>query len=148
MPVIGLVVKSISARKIEDFVGAAQISNNANVKSVEEQNLVAIGKPSLKIGFEYKSDYQTDKKKSFAEIVIGGDVFFADGPNEKVVEGWKKDKKLPDAVNIHVINTILHKCMIRSLGISEELQLPPPISLPFATANTPRTDEPQSKYIG
>lgn len=148
MPIVGIVVKNINAKKIEDFVGPAQISNNANIKNVEEHNLVAIGKPSLKITFEYKSDYLTDKKKLFAEISIGGEIFFADGLGEKVVEGWKKEKKLPEQLNLHVINTILHKCMIRSLSISEELQLPPPIALPFATPNTPKVDEPASKYIG
>ena len=147
MPVVGLVVKSISARKMEEFIGAAQISNNANIKNVEEQQLVAIGRPSLKISFEYKSDYQTDKKKSFAEIVISGDVFFADGPNEKVIDGWKKEKKLPEALNLNVINMILHKCMIESLGLSEKLQLPPPVALPFASPNTPKVDAP-SRYIG
>ncbi|HLE07088.1 MAG TPA: hypothetical protein VI933_00525 [archaeon] len=148
MPVVGLVIRNISAKKNEEFIGAAQISNNANIKSIEEQNLIALGKPSLKIGFEYKSDYLTDKKKSYAEIVINGDVFFADGPSEKVIDGWKKEKKLPDAVNLHVINTILHKCMIESLGLSEKLQLPPPVQLPFAQPSTPRADAPQSKYIG
>ncbi len=146
MPVVGLVIRNITARKMEDFIGPAQISNNANIKEIAEQNLVAIGRPSLKISFEYKSDYQTDKKKSFAEIVINGDVFFADGLGEKVVDGWKKDKKLPELVNLNVINSILHKCMIESLGLSEKLQLPPPVALPFAQAQQQKPAE--SRYIG
>ena len=49
--------------------------------------------------------------------------------------------------DLNVINMILHKCMIESLGLSEKLQLPPPVALPFASPNTPKVDTP-SRYIG
>ena len=62
---------------------------------------------------------------------------------EGLIKSWKKDKKLPDEVNLQVINSVLRKCTIKALDLSEELQLPPPIALPFAA----RKQE-ESRYIG
>ena len=51
---------------------------------------------------------------------------------EKILKDWKKDKKLPDDVNLQIINAVLRRSIVKALSLSEELQLPPPIALPFA----------------
>jgi hypothetical protein len=36
-------------------------------------------------------------------------------------------------MNLQIINAVLRRGIIRALSLSDELQLPPPIALPFAS---------------
>jgi len=78
-----------------------------------------------------------------AEIIIKGNVLFLDSRYRKILSSWKKNKKLPEDVNLQLINAVLRRCLIRALDLSEELQLPPPIALPFA-----RKKGGETRYIG
>ena len=45
---------------------------------------------------------------------------------------WKKNKKIGDEkVALQVLTTILTKCNIKALTLSQEIGLPPPIPLPI-----------------
>jgi len=144
MPVIGINIKSVDAKKHEEIIGAVKVNSNTTIKDIKEQDLPALKQKGLTIGFEFKTEYMDDKKKSVAEIIIGGDVLFIDEQLEKIIKDWKKDKKLSDDISLQVINAVLRRSIIRALSLSEELQLPPPIALPFAKKN----QEEDSKYIG
>jgi len=85
--------------------------------------------------------------KSVADIIISGDVIFLDAEqHDKIVKEWKKDRKIPEAVNLEIVNSVLRRCIIKALTLSEELQLPPPIMLPFATNK--KQEDSTSRYIG
>jgi len=143
MPVIGINIKNVNAKKNEEITGAVKVNSNTNIKDIKEHVLPALKQKGLSIGFEFKTEYVNDKNKSLAEIIIGGEVLFIDEQFEKIARDWKKDKKLPEEINLQVINAVLRKSVIRALSLSEELQLPPPIALPFA-----KKHEEDSKYIG
>jgi len=142
MPVIGINIKSVNASKSEEIFGAVKVNSNTIIKEIKEQELSALKQKGLSISFEFKTEYVSEKNKAMAEIIIGGDAFFIDEQFEKILKDWKKDKKLPEEINIQVINAVLRKSIIKALSLSEELQLPPPIALPFAKKQE------DSKYIG
>lgn len=132
MPVIGINIKTISAKKFEEVLGAVKVNSNANIKDIKEQDLVSFKQKGLSIGFEFKTEYVNDKGKTLAEIVIIGETLFVDEQIDKIIKDWKRDKKLPELVNLNVVNTILDKCTKKALLLSDDIQLPSPIPLPFA----------------
>jgi hypothetical protein len=144
MPVIGINIKSIDASKQEEVAGSVKVNSNTNIKDIKEQELPAIRQRGLAISFEFKTEYVNDKNKAVAQITIGGDAFYIDEQLDRIVKEWKKDKKLPDDVNIQILNSVLRKAIVKALNLSEELQLPPPIALPFAS----KKQEEPNRYIG
>src|SRR3990172_10244375 len=126
MPVVGMNIKTIDAKKHQEIIGPVKVDNVTNFEDIKEHELKAFDKKGLLIEFSFKSEYNAEnQKKPLAEIEINGEVFFLDAQHESILKGWKKERKLPDDVNIQIINVILRKCMTRALDLSEELQLPP-----------------------
>jgi len=142
MPVIGMNIKSIDAKKYEEVTSGIKVNSNTNLKEVKEHDLKALSKKALSIEFEFITRYLSEREKKVAEILISGDVILVDDKYKKILEDWKKDKKLPEDINIQVINVIFNKCSKKSIMLSDDLQLPSPVPLPFA-----RKKE-ESKYIG
>jgi len=137
MPAIGMKLKLINASKREEFEGMAGVENRTKIKDVKEKDMPAIGKKGLEITFVFDVEYKKDNGKSFATIEMEGDVFYLGEDQKKVLDMWAKEKKIPEDLNIDVLNTILRKCITKSLELSEDLQLPPSIALPYARMKPP-----------
>ena len=56
---------------------------------------------------------------------------------KEILDGWKKDKRLPKETMTNVLNTILGKCNVEALILSERINLPPPIPLPKVQVGQP-----------
>jgi len=126
-------IKNIDAKKYEEATIGVKVNSNTNLKDVKEQDLAALNKKALSIDFEFITRYLSQKDKKVAEILIGGNVLFLGENYKKILEGWKKNKKLPDDISLQVINLIFNKCSKKAILLSDDLQLPSPIPLPFAT---------------
>lgn len=133
MPVIGIALKEINAKRDSMISGRIGIDNRTSIKGVKLNELPALNKKGLTIDFSFIVDYKSEDDKIIASITINGDALFFSDKQEDIEKEWMKDKKLPDEVNIEVINAVIKKCLIKSLSVSEDLQLPPPIALPVAT---------------
>lgn len=136
-------ISRIDANKKEEVKGGLKVNNVTNFKDVKEQDFPGLEQKGLAIGFEFKSDYVNVDNKNIAEIIITGEVLFLDPKHKELLEQWEKEKKFPDDINILIINNILRRCMIKALELSQELGLPPPIALPFASKK-----QEESSYIG
>ena len=143
MPVIGFNFDKIVIEKKNPIKQNVKVKNNMSIKNITEDEVSLSDKTEkiLKFLFEFTSEYQPD----IGEIKLNGNVLFIDKPEEikKITSSWKKDKKIPTNLMQQILNTILIKCNIKALALSQELNLPPHIRLP--TVN-PKVDV--NNYIG
>jgi hypothetical protein len=144
MPIISVILDEIRAKKEKDITGQINVNNRTDIKDVEETDVPAIDKKCISVKFEFKTDYLQGKAK-LGEILLKGSVILLERNKNKILELWKKEKRLPHDINIQVINAILRRCLIKSISLSEDLQLPPPIPLPIARIQTSKGD---ARYIG
>lgn len=110
--------------------GKINIKNNISIKDVQKADL-SLGKAKqagLRFIFEYVSKYDPN----VGEVKLEGDVLDLEEEKKvkEILDGWKKNKKLPQDLTAAVINNVLNKCNIQALVLSKEVNLPPPINLP------------------
>jgi len=134
MPIIGIGLTRMEAKKIEEIKGAVRVNSGMNITDIKELSLPAFKAKGLSIEFEYRTKYLDDKtEKNIAEINIDGNVIFVGDENEKVLKEWKKDKSIADDVKFEVIRVVSDKCSKKAIFLSDDLQLPPPpLMLPQA----------------
>jgi len=130
MTVVGFNFTKLEAEKKELIKGKININNNVAINKVEEKDL-SLGNQKqkvLKFTFEFIAKYEPD----IGQIKFIGDVLFMDETKKvkEILDGWKKDKKLPKEVMPQILNTVMNKCNIQALVLSEQINLPPPIPLP------------------
>ena len=130
MPIIGFNFDKIKAEKTNQITGKLNITTNLTIKDIEQEKL-PMGKSEevLKLNFEYFADYEPN----IGKIILNGHILFMEDPKKikEMLDNWKKDKILPKNIAPTIFNTILGKCNIKGLNLSQEINLPPQIRLPF-----------------
>lgn len=151
MPIIGFNINKIDARKDNDITGQLEIKSDLKITKVEEQTiLLGNDKKALKFNFDFIVDYEP----KYAKIVLSGDIMFMEdeGKAKDIIEKWKKTKKLEPELAERLFNNILLKCNIKTLNLSQDLNLPPHIRLPIIVSNaqkeTKEIKDKKSSYIG
>ena len=142
MTIVGFDFTRIDAEKKGFVKGKININNNVTIKNVEEQNL-NLGKEkqnALKFVFEFIAKYDP----GIGSIKLEGNVIYMAEQKKvkEILDGWKKDKKLPKDISTGILNTVLTRCNIQSLILSQNINLPPPIPLPKVQAGE------EKGYIG
>ena len=130
MTVVSFNFTKIEAEKKVSNKGKININNNVTIDKVGERDL-SLGNQKQKVltfNFEFTAKYDPN----IGSIKFTGDVLFMDDVKQikGILDGWKKDKKLPKEVMPNILNTVLNKCNIQALILSEQINLPPPIPLP------------------
>ena len=148
MTIVGINFTKIEAEKKEGVKGKININNNVSIKNVEETDL-ALGKSkqkALKFTFEFTSKYEP----SFGNISIEGDILFIDEPKavKDITASWSKDKKIPKEIMVGLLNTVLSKCNVQALILSQEINMPSPIPMPNIQVNQPQDKSEGKEYIG
>ncbi len=129
MALIGFNFTKINVEKKKAANGKVSITNNLNFASVKEAKVNFVDKKSaLGVEFEFKCNYEP----SIGIIELKGSAIELMEPKEmkESLELWKKEKKLPPVVAQRILNSLLSKCYIESLILSNSMNLPPPIPLP------------------
>ena len=130
MTILGFNFNQIKVSRKEGVKGRINIKNNVVITDIKEQDL-SLGDKSqsaLKFIFEFSSKYEPDS----GEIILGGDLLFMESSNKtkEILDEWKKTKKVPKDIMAGILNTVLTKCNIEALILSQKVNLPPPIPLP------------------
>lgn len=141
--IVGFGFTKLSAERKEAAKGKIDINNNVTIKSVEESDL-ALGRDKqnvLRFIFEFTSKYEP----SVGTILFEGELLYLEDPKKakEILNGWKKDKKIPKELMAGLLNTILTKCNVQALILSQEINLPSPIPLPKVQMQAP-----DKNYIG
>ena len=132
MPIVGLTIKEIRGKRIGDVVGEISVNNNTALKDIKTIQIPGFGKEGLQLEFDFTSDYVDMEKKALGSFFVNGQILFVDGDGEMAVELWKKSKLLPEDIHLSIMNAVLRKSLIKVVELADELQLPPPVSMPVA----------------
>ena len=129
--IVGFGFTKLSAEKGEIAKGKIDINNNVSIKDVHEDSF-SLGKDKqqniLRFVFEFTSNYEPNVGK----ILFEGDLLYMEEPKKakEILNDWKKNKKLPKDLMGNLINTLLTKCNVQALILSQQVNLPSPIPLP------------------
>ena len=130
MTIVGFNFTKIEGEKKDMIKGKININNNVHINKVEEKDLV-LGNQKQKVlsfNFEFTAKYDPN----VGSIKLTGNVLYMEDSKKvkDILDGWKKDKKLPKEFMPNILNTVLNKCNIQALILSEQINLPPPMPLP------------------
>ncbi len=130
MTIVGFNFTKLGAEKKDTARGKINISNNVTIDNVDEKKIsLANDKQKvLAFTFNFTSKYDPD----IGSINFIGDILLMEEAKQakEILDGWKKEKKLPKDIMTGILNTILNKCNIQALILSEQVNLPSPIPLP------------------
>lgn len=145
MAIVGFEFNRIDVHKQETAKGKINISNNVGITDVQKSDL-NLGKTKqhgVKFLFKYKSLYEP----GFAKIELGGTVLYLtdDKQSKEILDSWKKDKKITKDIAEKIINSILTKCNIQSIILSNTVNLPPPVPMPKVNTAPLPAEKPEKK---
>ena len=129
--IVGFGFTKLSAEKGEQAKGKIDINNNVSIKDVKEDSF-PLGKDKeqnvIKFIFEFTSKYEPN----VGTILFEGELLYMEEAKKakEIISSWKKEKKVPKELMAGLLNTILTKCNIQALILSQQVNLPPPIPLP------------------
>jgi len=130
MTIVGFNFTKLEAEKKDMVKGKININNNVSIKNVEEKKISLANEKQkvINFNFEFLAKYDPD----VGSIKFTGEVLYMDTSSKvkEILDGWKKDKKLPKELMPIILNTVLNKCNIQALIISDQINLPPPIPMP------------------
>ncbi|MBS3114747.1 hypothetical protein J4448_06620 [Candidatus Woesearchaeota archaeon] len=141
--IVGFGFTKLSAEKKEVAKGKIDINNNVSIKDIKEDSF-SLGNNNqnvLKFIFEFTSKYEPN----IGNILFEGELLYMEDPKKvkEILSSWKKDKKIPKEIMGGLLNTILTKCNVQALILSQEINLPPPIPMPKVQIAAP-----DKNYIG
>src|SRR3989344_6165730 len=140
MPIIGFNFDKILGERTAKDIAKVSIDHKVRIKDVKQEALpVKKADETLKFTFEYKIEYLTN----VGNILLEGHLFYVDEPKKikEIFNNWKKDKKIEQALMQPIMNTILVKCGIKALSLSQDINLPPHIPLPTVKPKASRPED-------
>lgn len=131
LKLIGFNLIKIEAEKNQTFDGKIKIKQDIQLKSVEKQKINLTKQESLKIEFYNEINYG-----ELGKIAFTGNIFFLVNSKtmKEALKAWKKNR-LPEQLNLIILNIIMQKSTTKAFQLQEELNLPHHIQLPRLQIN-------------
>ncbi len=141
MPIIGFNYDKILVERKGNIKRPLNIHTDVSIKDVEEEK-IPLGKTEdiLKFNFEFNVKYD-----EIGQLVFNGHILYLEDPKKtaEIMKEWKKSKQIETSLMSELINTILQRCNIKALTVSQDVNLPPHLKLPKLVAPKSPKD-----YIG
>lgn len=140
VPVTGISLKALEARKYQDAVANQQVRVDHN----STISLVAREAPDrMRVEFGYTTSYGP-----LGVVKVEGALLFMDPGAGVAADGWAQTRNLPPEMAQQVHGAIMAACVPEAVGLAKELRLPSPIPLPQIQfqpgAQKPATTRPDS----
>jgi hypothetical protein len=140
--IIGYNFSKIEASKAKEISGNVDISSSVRIISVEEKEIEVLNKQKvLEIGFEFTVEY----KNGFGKIEMNGTLLHDSKETKDAIKMWKKEKKLPEGIDLEVKNFLFKKCLTLAIILADEIRFPSPLPFPVVV---PAKKEESKGYIG
>jgi len=130
MAIVSISFTQIKAEKTGNVNGKININNNVMLTDVSSIDVKLGGGAQKGLLLKYK--YTCDYAPKVGKILLEGDVVTVESDDvvKKVVDAWKKDKKVDSEISRKVLAQVLNKCTVQAIVLSRDLGLPAPIKLP------------------
>lgn len=143
MPIVGFNIDKLNVEKKKPIEGEVRIKNDMAIKEVVEDKIELSNKKEavLRFVFEFSTEYQ----EGIGDIKIGGHLLYLDKKEKikEILDRWNEKKEMETNLLTRIVNTILVRCNIKALGLSQEMNLPPNIKIPTVSPKNNVND-----YIG
>ncbi|MCC5994505.1 MAG: hypothetical protein LM587_02860 [Candidatus Aenigmarchaeota archaeon] len=140
--ILGYNFTRIEAMRNKEISGNLNISSSVKITSVEEKEIEFLNKQKvLEIGFEFLVEY----KEGFGKIEMHGSLLYDGKDIKDASKMWKKDKKLPESIDLEVKNFLFKKCLTLAILLADEIRFPSPLPFPMIV---PARKEESKSYIG
>ncbi len=121
---IDLKYTEIEAKRFSEAKGRVNVSNNSTITSVTQAG------DKASIDFVFTSSYEPN----VGEIRIKGNIRVSDSKEnvERVVKEWEESgqKNLSTDMAEDIHNVIISNCVIETVILAREIQLPSPVPIP------------------
>ncbi len=135
MALIGFNFTKVNVEKKKAATGKVNIANNLQFTDIKEAKVNFVDKKSaVNLEFVFTCKYEPD----IGSIELKGNAIELLEPDKakETLDMWKKSKKLPPVIAQKVLNSLLNKCYVESLILSNSMNLPSPVPLPRVKIGT------------
>ncbi len=139
MPVVGFNYTKILVERTAKLDPKDKIANSVNLIEIEEEKMpFSEGKGLLSIHFQFDIAYGKAGKMSLQGLLL-----YLDNPDKtkKILDDWKKDRKLSQELSTEVFNSVLFKCNIKALQLAEDVNLPAHFRIPLIRPKQPESQK-------
>lgn len=138
MPVTGIALKALEARRFQDAQPNQQIriDHNSTINLVVRE-----AADRMRVEFGYTTSYGP-----LGVVKVEGVLTFADPAAGSAADGWATSRTLPPEMAQAVHSAIMGTAVPEAVGLAKEIRLPPPIPLPQIQFQAPPPKPPKDSY--
>ena len=133
MTFVGFNFTKISGEKTGNLTSNTKAKRDIKVTSISKEKL-PIGDEGSTLRFDFLFSI---KYVDLGSVLLEGFVLYMADPKEieGILKNWEGKKHIEPKLMAQVLNNVLFKCHVKTLNITQDLNLPPHISLPYVSVD-------------
>lgn len=138
MAIVGFNFTKLNIENKGVFKANEKVSSDLKLVDIlPEKTAVEESKDLVKFMFEFSIDYAGS-----GYAVLAGDVVYLDEPEriKEILKTWAEQHAVKAELLQQILNTVLFKCNIKALTMSQDVGLPPHFKLPRVEQGTEQAE--------